>query len=62
MGITNAISSFILIKGHGVKEAGRGIALVAGAVGSEGLGYSRNTPGSSTRGAALQGRLSWELG
>lgn len=32
------------MKGHGVKEAGRDTALVAGAAGSEGLGYSRNTP------------------
>lgn len=59
LGITNDTSSLILTKDRGVKEAGRDIALVAGTAGSEGLGYSRNTPGSSTCGAAPQVRTSW---
>lgn len=37
LGIANDVSSLVLTKGCGVEEAGRGIALVVGAVGSEGL-------------------------
>lgn len=44
LGFTSGTSSLILMKGHGVREADRDIALVAEAAGSEGLGYSRNTP------------------